>query len=291
MKLHGLTIRAMKKILVPTDFSPNAARAIDYAVQVARINQATIYLIHACDHLYPVIMDDVLSNEDYNKKISDEAFENLEIIRRSIEETEQVLVNTQLYSGSVIDTIVVAAEEHNADLVIMGTLGITGLKDTIFGTNTAAVISNSTIPVLCIPLEYDWKPPAKFLLAINHFNEVSDILHPVFDLAKVFNAELWITVFTDEHKDAAAGYLSDDRQIKYAEDKLKKEYADFPVKTEHLSGRDFEECINDYINTHQVDLLAMTTHKRSFMEGIFNRSITRKMSYHTKVPVLAIPVK
>ena len=281
----------MKKILVPTDFSPNAARAIDYAVQIAKLNQATIYVIHACDNLDTLNMENVQPRREYNKKITDEAFDNLEMIRRSIEETEQVLVNIQLYSGPVNDTILLAAQEHNADLLIMGTLGISGIKEAIFGSKTAAVISNTTVPVLAIPLEYDWSPPLKFLLAINHFDEVSDILYPVFDLAKTFKAEVRLTVFTDEDNIVSSNYLTDAREIKFAEDKLRKKYSDLVINAEHLTGRHFEESINEFIESNQIDLLAMMTHKRSFIGSIFNRSITRKMSYHSKVPILAIPVK
>jgi len=281
----------MKKILVPTDFSPNAARAIDYAVQIAKLNQATIYIIHACDNLDTLNMENVQLRREYNKKITDKAFDNLEMIRRSIEETEQVLVNIQLYSGPVNDTILLAAQEHNADLVIMGTLGISGIKEAIFGSKTAAVISNTTVPVLAIPLEYDWSPPSKFLLAINHFDEVSDILYPVFDLAKTFKAEVRLTVFTDEDNIVSSNYLTDAREIKFAEDKLRKKYSDLVINAEHLTGRHFEESINEFIESNQIDLLAMMTHKRSFIGSIFNRSITRKMSYHSKVPILAIPVK
>lgn len=281
----------MKKILVPTDFSPNAVRAIDYAVQIAKLNQATIHIIHACDHLYALDMGYVLSKEDYNKKITDEAFDKLEIIKKSIEETEKVLVNTQLYSGAVNDTILVAAQEHNAEIIIMGTLGVSGLKDKIFGSKTASLIGNSTVPILAIPLEYDWSLPSKFLLAINHFDEVSEVLYPAFDLAKAFNAEVRLTVFTDEGSVAASDYLEDAREINFAEEKLRRKYINLVIKTEHLYGRHFEESINDYIGTNQIDLLVMTTHKRSFLESIFNRSITRKMSYHSKVPILAIPVK
>jgi len=281
----------MKKILVPTDFSPNAARAIDYAVQIAKLNQATIYVIHACDNLDTLNMENVQLRREYNKKITDKAFDNLEMIRRSIEETEQVLVNIQLYSGPVNDTILLAAQEHNADLVIMGTLGISGIKEAIFGSKTAAVISNTTVPVLAIPLEYDWSPPSKFLLAINHFDEVSDILYPVFDLAKTFKAEVRLTVFTDEDNIVSSNYLTDAREIKFAEDKLRKKYSNLVINAGHLTGRHFEESINEFIESNQIDLLAMMTHKRSFIGSIFNRSITRKMSYHSKVPILAIPVK
>ncbi|MCY7311065.1 MAG: universal stress protein [Chitinophagaceae bacterium] len=280
----------MKKILVPTDFSPNAARAIDYAVRIAKLNNAILYIIHACDNLDTLELENILPKAEYNKKITDKAFDNLAIIQKSIEETEQLEVNTQLYAGSVKDTIVVAAEEHQADLLIMGTMGVTSIRDEIFGSITAGVIGDCTVPVLAIPLEYDWSPPAKFLLAINHFDEVSDILQPVFDLAKVFNAEVRIVVFTDEDK-AAAEFVADVNAIIFAEEKLREKYGDLVINAEHLSGHHFDETINDYIDKNNIDLLAMTTHKRSFIGSIFNRSLTRKMSYHSKVPVLAIPVK
>ena len=280
----------MKKILVPTDFSPNAARAIDYAVRIAKLNKATICIIHICDHLYPFTMESI-SKEDYNQKITDDALENLEMIRKSIEETEQVAVSTQLYSGTVVDTIPGAAGEHKADLIIMGTLGITGIRDAIFGTNTAKVISNSTVPVLAIPLEYDWSPPSKFLLAINHFDEVNDILDPVFDLAKVFKAEVRLTVFTDDDNPEASDFLVDEKGIKNAEEKLSKNYPGLKITTEHLAGHKFEETINEYIDNKKIDILSMMTHKRTLLGSIFNKSLTRKMSYHSKVPILSIPVK
>ncbi|MBC7875326.1 MAG: universal stress protein [Ferruginibacter sp.] len=280
----------MKKILVPTDFSPNAARAIDYAVRIARLNQATICIIHVCDHLYPFTMESI-SKEGYNQKITDDALENLDMIRKSIEETEKVAVSTQLYSGTVVDTIPGAAGEHSADLVIMGTLGITGIRDEIFGTNTAKVISNSTVPVLAIPLEYDWSTPSRLLLAINHFDEVNDILDPVFDLAKVFKAEVRLAVFTDEDNAAAADFLVDEKEVKQAEEKLREKYTGLVINAEHLSGHHFEESINEYIDSNKIDILSMTTHKRSLLGSIFNRSLTRKMSYHSKVPILSIPVK
>lgn len=281
----------MKKILVPTDFSPNAARAIDYAVRMAKLNKATVYLIHASEHLDTMSLEMGIPKAEYNKHIADEAFANLELIQKSIMDTEQVDVKVQLYSGPVVDTIIIAAEEHQADVIIMGTMGITGLRSTIFGTNTAGVIKNSTVPVLAIPLEYDWSMPAKLLLAINNFEEVADILDPALDLAAVFNAAVQVTVFTDEDNAGASGFLSDEREIIRAEQKLKVKYPALTIKAEHLSGHDFEDSISAYIENSKIDILAMTTHKRTFLESLFNKSITRKMSYHSKVPVLAIPVK
>ncbi len=279
----------MNRILVPTDFSPNADRAIDYAVRIAKLNQSTLYLIHACDNLDPLYMEGAMTHMEYNQKIMDDAFEKLEIRRRSIEDTEGVLVNIQLYSGSVIDTIMVAALEHKADLVIMGTLGISGLHDKIFGSKTAALISECRIPVLAIPLEYDWSEPGKFLLAIKDVDEALPLLEPAFELAALFRAEVHITLFTDKDEGGTMDYISDDRIITRAEAKLKGQHQQVLIKKEHLLGRDFEDSINEYIAQNDIDLLAMITHKRSLLSRLFHQSMTRKMSYHTRVPVLAIP--
>lgn len=279
----------MDRILVPTDFSPNADRAIDYAVQIARLNQSTLYLIHACDNLDPLYMEGSMTHMEYNQKIMDEAFEKLDIRRKSIEDTEGVLVNIQLYSGTVLDTIMVAAQEHKAELIIMGTLGISGLHDRLFGSKTASLISESKIPVLAIPLEYDWSQPGKFLIAIKDVDEALPLLDPAFELASLFNAEVHVTLFTDKDDGGAMDYISDDRLITRAETKLKGQHQQVRIKKEHLLGGDFEESINEYIAQNGIDLLAMVTHKRSLLSRLFHQSITRKMSYHTRVPVLAIP--
>lgn len=280
----------MKKILVPTDFSPNSMRAIDYAVKMAKENDATVYLAHTID--VPDMNQEFMPPPDgsYNMKEKDEALKKLENLRRSIEDTEQLLVNTHLYHGNVTDNILKAAEEHDADIIIMGTLGITGLADKIFGTHTASVISHSDTPVLAIPLEYEWNRPSRLLLAINHFDEGTDILFPVFDIAAIFDAEVRVAVFTDEDTAGSADYMEHARNIVEAGKQLKEVYKGISVIPQHISGHQFMETMNEYIDSNQVDLLAMTTHKRSLVSSIFKRSVTRKMSYQSKVPVLAIPV-
>lgn len=281
----------MLKIVVPTDFSPNATRAIDYAVQLAKTGKASVMLINACDQLGSMGLEAGLPLTDYNQRITEEAFANLGMLQKSIEETEHVKVETELFSGTVVDTVVTCAFDTKADLIIMGTMGINSVKDSLFGTNTSAVIAHSTVPVLAIPLEYEWRIPKKFLLAINNFEEATEILKPVFDLARIYSCEVDLVVFTDEDESTEADFIADEKAVRQAEADLKNIFPDIVVKAEHLSGHQFEATITAYTEKNNTDLLAMTTHKRSLIGNIFNRSITRKMSYHSKVPVLAIPVK
>lgn len=279
----------MKKILVPTDFSPNANKALDYAIQIAKRNQADIYLVHASNLLESSFPGDSTMTTSYNEAVTKQAYESLELLRKSIEDTEDVLVNTQLYNGTVKETILFAAKEHQIDLIVMGTLGQAGIKEKIFGSKTASIIGKTKIPLLAIPLEYDWSLPVKFLLAIHKFEEKLNLLNPVFDLAIVFGAHVQVGVFTDEDEAVAVDYMANAREVHQMEERLADRFRNISIQATHLSGHRFGDTLNEYIREQQIDLLAMITHERSFPANLFDRSLTKRMSYHSKVPLLAIP--
>lgn len=281
----------MLKLIVPTDFSPNAARAIDYAVQLARSGKAEIMVVHASERLSNPGMEAGLPLAEYNQQIAENAFANLGLIKKSIEDTEHINVKTELYTGSVADAVVAAAKDNNADIIIMGTMGINSIRDSLFGTNTSAVIAASPVPVIAIPLEYEWSTPRNFLLAVNNFKEAEAAAGPVFELARIFSAAVRLVVFTDEEEATASDFMADAMAIKETEEKLRHYFPDIVISGEHLSGKYFEESINRYTLETHTDMLAMITHKRSVLGTIFNRSMTRKMSYHTKVPLLAVPAR
>ena len=280
----------MKKIIVPTDFSPNADKALDFAVQIALQAKAEIVIAHACcDLIDNTFKDHQTMYKEYNQTLIDKANEQLSLIKKSIEDTEGLFVNIKLYKGTVTDSILQASEEHTADLIIMGTLGEAGLKEKIFGSTTAGIIGKTNVTVMAVPLSSKWVIPEKILLVVNNFEEQPDIINPVFELAGLFNAALHIAIFTDVDSAEAIDYLKDKRNITAYEEKLKTQYKNISIKSVHLDGHRFQETIEEYILEQHIDMLAMVTHRRTFMESVFNRSMTKKMSYHTRIPLLVIP--
>lgn len=279
----------MKKILVPTDFSPNADKALDFAVQISRQAKAEIILVHACDLIDTTFKDHLTLKKEHNQTIIDKANENLSLLKKSIEDTETISVNIKLYKGMVTDTILHASEEHYADLIIMGTLGEAGLKEKLFRSKTAGIIGKTNVPVIAVPLLSEWVIPEKILLAVNDFEEHPAFFNPVFDLAALFNATVHIALFTDADSAEAIDYLKHERSITAYEEKLKTHYKNTAIKSVHLVGHRFQETIEEYILEQRIDIVAMVTHKRTFLESIFKRSRTKKMSYHSQIPLLAIP--
>ena len=280
----------MTTILVPTDFSPNAAKALNYAAELSRLVGARIIIIHVTDLTHASINENVVLPENPDKEIMRLANDKLEVLAKAAGEISGGTVEKQLYNGFVTDAIEQAAKENSADLVIMGTLGDTGLREKLFGSITARVISHVNIPVLAIPLLYEWEPPENILLAINHIDESPDTFRLLTELVQKLKATLNITIFTNEDKDGPYDYLQHRRDIEIFCKKMQQMHPQIKILPIPVYGHHFEDAIKTYIAENETQMLVMVTHKRSFLESIFNRSMTRKMSYHTDIPLLSIPV-
>lgn len=278
----------MKTIVVPTDFSPNATKALDFAVQIAKQASAKLIIIHACILLDIVFKDHIEREEEYNRKITDEATTSLNLLEKSIAEAEHLAVETQLYKGPVEETILVAADEYQADLIVMGTLGNSGIKEKIFGSKTSAIIGKTKVPVLAVPLLSEWNIPTTILLAVNDFEQDPIITKLVFELAGLFGATVRLISFTEETVSTSV-FRQRGMDVLSFQNKLENTYKGITIKTTHLDGHKFRQTLDAYITEKNIDIVAMVTHKRNFLENILNRSMTRKISYYTRIPLLALP--
>ena len=280
----------MKKILVPTDFSANADKALDFAVKIAQKLNAKIIIVYACDLLELTFKDRVDLKKEYNRNIIKEAKEKLLLYRDSIMKSENIMVQTKLYEGMITETILYAAKVQKADLIIMGTLGNSGLKEKILGSKSSAVIGKSAIPVLAVPVLSEWKEPINICLAINNFKDATtDVLEPLFSLVKSFNASLQIAKFTDTDRSEIFDYSKVEKEGNNYAEKLQLLLKKKKVFFIHLIGSRFNKIMDSHVSDEKVDILAMITHKRNSVKAIFHRSMTRKMSYHINVPLLALP--
>jgi len=281
----------MKKILVPTDFSENATNAIDYAIVVAAKSNAEIVLLNVFTNVDTTFSSRKKLVNDYNKSLAENLMEQLkELQQRIAANNATVKLTTKLYKGEVQDSILQCASDENADLIIMGTQGASGLKKILIGSTTAGIIGNTTIPVLAIPQEAKWKGLENILFATRQLEANDKILTPVLKLAQLDAALIHVAVFTDSDDNDAGDYMEHGRLINAYRQTLPVRYKDIKFKTVQLEGEEFDYTIEQYISDNKINMMIMTTHKRSFWESLFNSCMTKEMSYHIKIPLLAIPV-
>lgn len=151
----------MKKILVPTDFSLCAAKALDYAVELAKKDQSEIILFHSCDLLSSDCSYHAPFLKEYHHSRRREYYQKLYAIKDRIENTTPVAIDVLLYdSDDITDNILAAAEDTAADLIVMGTHGDTGNRAKAYGSNAASIINQSEIPVVTVPYSYS-RPASK----------------------------------------------------------------------------------------------------------------------------------
>lgn len=275
MNVQNPTI--MKKILVPTDFSPNAQKALNYAIQLAKKMDGEIVLIHTVES--KLTKEDALNAQD---KLTESA--------NSIQEVSKIKVTEKIFYGIPLYSIEEAIEEFNIELVVMGTLGNAALKGKLFGSKTASVIGKSPVPVLAIPLLGEWKVPNKILIAINRFDEKETLLLPAIILSRLFSASIQVFIFTDTDDDYVEDYTEHEKKIILYCDKLKETYTNVEINAVHLAGKRFKENVKEWIASNNIDIMVMLTHKKNIIEKVFIGSKTEKMSYNIDIPLMAIPV-
>ena len=147
----------INKILIAVEDSPYSDQAIKYGVLLAQKLDAKIILVHVDEipMTTPYIADPLLNESPVMipemMQIQEEASKNLfNRIRKT--EGEKVDISTYSRIGRPQDEILTVAEECNADLIIVGTHGRTGLDLFISGSVSESVARKSKCPVLIIPM-------------------------------------------------------------------------------------------------------------------------------------------
>jgi nucleotide-binding universal stress UspA family protein len=140
----------IKKILVPVDFSKHSAKAAEVGLEFAKAFGAELQLLHA--YSLPV---GVVGPYDYQIPANILAEMRESAARRVDQEVKKlsgkgVQVAGVITEGVPTQAIVEAAERMGADLIVMGTRGLTGLKHVVLGSVAERTIRHAPCPVLTV---------------------------------------------------------------------------------------------------------------------------------------------
>lgn len=123
----------IKNILTLVDFTDTAETAINQAVAIARLHNSTVTLFHVTD------------SEQEEEKARDRLEESVEKLRNS-----EVSITIKVYRGDIFHEVPEAVKHLQADLVVVGTHGIKGLRQNLFGSNIYKLVSHISTAVLVV---------------------------------------------------------------------------------------------------------------------------------------------
>lgn len=147
---------AFNKVLVPTDFSDDSGRALEYGEAMARNFGAEIVLIHVDQPLAPVVLTPEfgpsLNLEAMNRMAEEQRLTAQRELDKMVAGLRQsgLKARSLLRVGAPFLEILHAAQNEAADLIVMGTHGRTGLAHVLLGSVAERVVRKSACPVLTV---------------------------------------------------------------------------------------------------------------------------------------------
>ena len=142
---------ALKRILVPVDFSPLSKKALQYATRLAQEFNAEVRLIHVVEPEIPPAFDGFMVAPP---TVSSDAGANCTKRLKSLASMARAAgvahVNSAVRSGLAKHEIVEAAKEFDVDLIVMATHGYTGWKHFAIGSTAERVVRAAPCPVLVV---------------------------------------------------------------------------------------------------------------------------------------------
>jgi nucleotide-binding universal stress UspA family protein len=274
----------MKTFIVPTDFSETSKNAARFAAQVAgQVKTVNIILYNAFDKIATGSDSSVMLNDhESRKKIMELALESVKTDMLSLAPGIRVSCVAEEES-SFIDGLERLARHQKADLVIMGITGATRLAQIFMGSNTLSMVNKNVCPVMIVPPDATYKG-IKNIAFTTDFKDV-DKTTPVQSIRgflDIFNPVLHVVNVDSEH------YVELTDEYKAERAKLDAMFDSYTREYYFIRLYDFIEAINQFVIDKKVDVIMSVPKNHSFLGGLFSSSYTKKLAYHSHVPLVAI---
>jgi nucleotide-binding universal stress UspA family protein len=254
--------------IVPYDFTPVTAKALEYAMMLAERVHTEIQLLHLSEN----------KEKGMKKKAELDAFIATVSMPAGSEITSLVKV------GNIFTDIGKIAKEQRAQLIIMGTHGIKGLQN-LFGSNAMKVITSAECPFIVVQKDTVVKPLSNVVVPIDLTKESLQIVNIAGDVASFFNAD--VHVIAEKQTDAILN-----TRIQNRISIVKKQYEDrkMDAKITFVKSGSYDKRILNYVKENSIDMIAFAYHTESLLpqfDTFAPNLITNKM----RLPVLVINSK
>jgi len=277
----------MKNILIPTDFSDNAYKAISYALRLFKDENCAFHLLHTYTPAvyqseYLLHSPGQLGLGDIYRTDSEKKLEDLKQKVISESSNPKHLFRTYSAFSILMEAIDELVDSKQIDILIMGTQGATGAKEIFLGSNTVHAIKRARCPILAIPFDFDVQMPTKILFPTDYEIKYNfELIEQVLFIAKKHKSILDIM-------HVRSGYELNEEQKKNKIN-LKLLLSETKHKFHELPDQGIMEAINNIQSLLHPQMLVMVKNKHSFLENLFLKPVINQIGFHSSVPFMVLP--
>ncbi|MEN9334937.1 MAG: hypothetical protein RLY35_2117 [Bacteroidota bacterium] len=260
----------MFKIIVPTDFTATADKALAYAISLKKTLQADVFALHIL------------------KKGGDEA----EATKSLEEQIHRHYVNTAVKAnpilkvGSIFDDIPSLVEEEKGDLVVMGTHGMKGLQHLV-GSHALRVITDTKAPFIVV--QDNSKSDAvvkKILVPLDLHKETKQKIKYTADIAEKFKAKVEI-IIPNESDEYLRNQL--ERNMAYSEGYFEERGIAYHSVVAEGGSRNFAEQVIEHAEKNKVDMICILNFANEKLIHAFGSDAEQKVITNSAaIPVMVL---
>jgi len=254
----------VESILVPTDFSKNAWKALQYAATLATQTDRKLIVVHAFSQAEATV----------NERM-------VQLLNQLKVEFPKLDCHGLCNKGDLNEVLSSIVKKQLPKLIIMGTKGASGLKDLIMGSNTLSIITQFAVPVLAVPENNNFYTINKVGLLSNYKNSEIDVMRKSIAVLPS-NFKLMLLHIRENENDDEEIILNSWTEIVKDKTDLKK--VDYKIGI----GSDIPSIVNDLIQKEQINLLVVTNNGKSFFKNLFNRNLIKAIALRPQIPILFI---
>ncbi|MFP2997304.1 universal stress protein [Spongiivirga sp. MCCC 1A20706] len=274
----------MKQILVPIDFSETSSYALETAANIAREHNSHIILLHMLrgvqldfdDSKFDGFMEASYYRDMVKKRI-DGFLENGYL--------KDVSYRTIIQNYRIFKEVGNVALEHEVDLIVMGSHGVSGIFDQFVGSNTEKVVRSAEVPVLVIKKSRPEFKLNNVLFACDFKKESLEAYNKAMRFFNDINCHvqlLYIHTANDRFTSSVEIENGVDEFLRLAENSYYHSSKNTCYRVDHT----VEDGIYNYLAREKFDAIAISTHGRKGLSHFFMGSIGEDIANHTTSPVI-----
>ncbi len=271
----------LEKIVIPIDFSNVSSNAFAYGHRLATDLGAVTKAVHVFSPSANEVVEGTTENIDFIK-LHEVYLEDFvatfdhdwgsDLMRVS-------LIDSEYRTGFPGEQILDSIDENAADLTVIGSTGKTGFFQKWFGSVSTKIMNESPSPVLIVPEGANYHGVHRIAYAYDNINQDKKVISELASFADRFGAEIHL-IHVENGGVPDPGY--------YLSELLCKEYPSALIITSSIKTDDISKGITDYCITKSIDIISLSTHKKGFLELLYDDSISQKVSAMTKLPLLVL---
>jgi nucleotide-binding universal stress UspA family protein len=294
---------APRTVLATTDFSAAAETALAWAAEIARGHRARLVVVHALTPPIPpsATPDFVSFPPEFHEQYRHAAVTRLEETGARLRQGG-LTVETDLEIGPAAQTVLDLAKKHRADVLVVATRGLTGLRGLLLGGTARRIVQTSPVPVLVIhPEEKSSARPLRTVLVPTDFSHDAGLaietarrlLHAAEPGARIvlLHAYHLPVEFTALGAVPVTPYLFADaaEQARGQLEKVAAPLRGHGVEVECVAREGYPpSVIEEEARARKVDLIAMGTHGRTGLRHLLLGSTAERVVEHAPCPVLVV---